>query len=675
MAEIPRSVLSEHFQERMEGRRLRAAVFLTFRFEPGFFEQEVLPVFMDVPLSHAVKLRLVQLEDVLRDLPGEIAVYYDVNGLRATDDVSARLDVRRIPIRHQTGIFHPKNVFLLTESVVADDEGHHDQTLIVASMSANLTRAGWWQNVESCHVEEITEGESTRLKADLVSFLKGLRRKAMAPADHLAVGEILTFLGGLSPRKQKSTAGRLHTHFFLGNRPLIDFLEQTAGHLIRDSYLEVLSPYFDDAGTCQPLQRLIDRFQPRAVRVFLPRSPSGEALCRPDLYESVREMPKVKWGYLPHDLLRSGPSSDSVERTVHAKVYRFFTQNPKREICFVGSVNLTNAAHQSGGNFETGFLVELEPPRRPDFWLTPFEQDPPEFKTPDDGETAASGGTRLNLRYHWDTSTAAAFWDAPKEAPALQLEARSIMLGDLPPLASRVWIPLGPELTRRIEEHLDETSIFLVHGEGPEPGLLLIQEEAMAHKPSLFLSLSAADILQYWSLLTPAQRTAFLEAHADASAILGPGADLIATAKFKLEQNTLFDRFAGFFHAFGCLERNCRSALERGHDKEVAYRLFGKKYDSLGCLLDRVAEDVAGDDVDHYLIVSCAKQLCRQIASDYPAYWSDHAAETSALTERIESLAAIRQRIIERNPPDMARFLDWFDCWFGKRAAPAEVAP
>lgn len=44
VSEIPRAVLSEHFQERMKGRRLRSAVFLTFQFDPGFFEQEVLPV-------------------------------------------------------------------------------------------------------------------------------------------------------------------------------------------------------------------------------------------------------------------------------------------------------------------------------------------------------------------------------------------------------------------------------------------------------------------------------------------------------------------------------------------------------------------------------------------------------------------------------------------------------
>ena len=37
MADVPHEVLSEHFQERMEGCRLVAAVFLTYQFDPGFF--------------------------------------------------------------------------------------------------------------------------------------------------------------------------------------------------------------------------------------------------------------------------------------------------------------------------------------------------------------------------------------------------------------------------------------------------------------------------------------------------------------------------------------------------------------------------------------------------------------------------------------------------------------
>ena len=674
MSEIPHAVLSEHFQERMKGRRLLSAVFLTYQFEPGFFEQEVLPVLLDVPLSHSVPIRLVQLEDALKELRGEIAVYYDANGLVVGDAGSARLDVRRIPMRHHTGIFHPKNVFLLTESGEADADGRRRRALVIASMSANLTRAGWWENVEACHVEEIAEGDKTRLRDDLSTFLERLRHKAPAAGGHEGLREILAFLRQVSPRLVKSAAGRLHTHFYGGSESVPDFLERTAGDLLHGAYLEVISPYFDDAASCVPLKALVDRFRPKEVRVLLPRSRSGEGLCRPELYDAVRALPSVQWGRLDKDILRFGCGDDARERFVHAKVYRFFTQNPKREICFVGSANLTSPGHSTGGNVETGFLVDMTPPRRPEFWMSPHDRRPTEFKVrKEDDATAASGGTRLNLRYHWDRAEAEAYWDGAAASPTLRVVARGVEVGVVQPLAPRVWTVLSAEVAERVAEFLSETSLFFVHGESEEPGLLLVQEEGMSHKPSLLMSLSAADILKYWSLLTPEQRSAFLEARAPEVALAGQGADLVTRAKVALEEETLFDRFAGFFHAFGCLERACRSALEAGREKEVGYRLFGKKYDSLLSLLDRVSsDDAGGDDVDRYVIVLCARQLCREIARDFPEYWHAHGADARVLKQKFRELGAVRQSLIERDPEEMGVFLDWFDDWFLRRAVPPE---
>jgi len=658
----------------MQDRRLRSAVFLTYQFDPGFFEQEVLPVFLDVPLSHAAAIRLVQIEDALRALPGQIAVYYDANGLVLSDMGPAKLDVRRVPVQHRTGIFHPKNVLLLVESETPNDDGHRAQALIIASLSANLTRSGWWENVEVCHVEEVGEGDKTLLKHSLVAFLRVLRRKAPADSEHVALSEILTFLGDTSQRLQKSAFGQLHTHFFAGREPLVDFLAQAAGSILQDTFLEIISPYFDDAPTCQPLQALIERFQPKEVRVFLPRSSAGEGLCRREIYQAIRALPRVRWSHLPMELLRLGRSADAGQRFVHAKLYRFFTQRPKREVLFVGSANLTRAAHQAGGNVETGFLVDRIPLRRPDFWLSPDEQPPAGFRVgTEDDATTASGGTPLNLRYHWDQSVAEVFWDASRASPPLRLEARSVAVGALPPLPPRVWIPLAADVAQCIAALLQETSLFLVYGDGDTPARLLVQEEGMSHKPSLLLHLSAVEILRYWSLLTPEQRMVFLEVHAPAVALLGQGADLVTRGRVSLESDTLFDRFAGFFHAFGCLERAVRLVLKSGQVKEAHYRLFGKKYDSLGSLLDRVvSEDGSWDDIDRYVVVLCARQLCREMQRDYQDFWAAHLPDAQALEEHFAAAATIRQRLVEHAPADLQDFLTWFDPWFLRRATPVE---
>jgi hypothetical protein len=677
MYEVPHEVLSEHFQERMEGCRLVAAVFLTYQFDPGFFEQEVLPVFIDVPLSHVPTIRLLQLEDALRGITGGIAVYYDANGLNTSDAGSARLDIRRIAIQHKTGIFHPKNALVLVEDEEADEEGYRARSLVVASMSANLTRSGWWENVECCHVEVLHEGDRTRLKDDVAAFLRKLRSSAPKETDHAALDCILDFLKTVTQGSRKSAKGHLHTHFYPGDVPLADFLDDLVGRDIQGAHLEVISPYFDDRAECGPLQELVKRFRPREVRVFLPRSAAGEALVSPELFEAVAAMENVQWSHLPNaKFLRRGAAEDAGARPVHAKVYRFFTKSPKREITFVGSANLTTAAHGRGGNVESGFLVDTVPDHRPDFWTTPDERKPVAFSPrTEDAEAAASGGTPLNLRYHWDRAKAEVFWDAPGESPALRLRARDVDVGTVERMPARQWTTLPADLAGRIAQLLPETSLFEVHGETGDPSLLLVQEEGMSHKPSLLVHLSPSDILRYWSLLTPDQRAAFIESHGPDLSPTDQGADLTAIYRRQGDHDTIFDRFAGFFHGFGCLERAVLEALEDGREKEADYRLFGRKYDSLGSLLDRINKDrEKADLVDCYVMVQCARQLLQVVSRAHPDYWKARAQDVARLGTRLAELAVIRDELLDSQGAEFGRFLDWFDCWFLKRAAAVERA-
>jgi hypothetical protein len=420
-------------------------VFLTFEFDPGFFEQEILPVLLDVPVSHSPRIRLVQLEEALRKCAGRLAVYYDADRLVCGDSGSAKLDVARIPVRSKTGVFHPKNILLLLEATEPNKEGNRARSLLVGAFSANLTRAGWWENIEACHFEEIAEDEDTRLKEDLGNLLNDLRRDAPQGTDHAAVEELRTFLRRTGQRMKRVSGDRLLPHFYSGRESIPDFLERVAGNRIRGSYLEIISPYLDDAPSSKPLEDLIARFQPKEVRVLLPRSRDGKAACQPDLYDAVRRLPSVRWGRLPSSLSRWGKTGVASERFVHAKLYRFFTQKPKQEICLVGSANLTKAAHQQNGNRETGLLVEVDCPRAPDFWLALEETRPEVFNHQDETEPAKSGGTPLILRYSWDRQIAEAFWDARGISPVLTLTARNIERGKVGPLEPATWHDLGPE--------------------------------------------------------------------------------------------------------------------------------------------------------------------------------------------------------------------------------------
>ncbi len=676
MTDIPHAVLSEHFEEQLRGRRLLAAVFLTFRFDPGFFEQEILPVFMNVPVSHAAAIKLVQLEDALRSVPDGVAVYFDQNGL-VPEAGSSRLDVKRIAVRHRTGIFHPKNVFALVEEIEPDEEGHRAKALIVACISANLTRAGWWENVEACHIEEIAHDGFTRVAEDVIALLDGIERRVgdKASDGHASLRAIRSFLRRTGQRERRSAEGLLHPHFFAGSTSVPEFLRDVAGSSLHGMNLEIISPYFDEGPTSKPLEELIEYFDPREVRVFLPRGNGGEALCSSKIFEWVRKQPNVFWAKLPRERVRGGKSENASERFVHAKVYRFFQSHPKREILFVGSVNLTNPAHRSGGNLETGFLVELDPPRRPDWWLATDASKPGVFDPgAEDDDAATTGGTRLSVRFWWNTGSAEAFWDDGSPSPVLQVSAQGIEMFSLSGLPPGVWISLSTAACNELQRVLRSTSLLTVMGDGKDPGLLLVQEEGMFSRPSLLLDLSPAEILRYWALLTAAQRAAFLEAHGQQMAQLGEGAALIPSFALPVGGDSFFDRFAGIFLAFGCLERTVRAALAKGGSpREAVYRLFGEKYDSLGNLLNRIvkeADEGKGDLVEHYVMALCARQLESELRRQHTEFWREHSQDGQRLHGRVETALAVRERLVARNPTEMPAFLDWFEQWFLRRAAP-----
>lgn len=673
---IPHAVLSDQLEERVNGRRVVAGVFLTFEFDPGFFEQEILPVLLDVPVSHSRGIRLVQLEEGLRACAGRLAVYYDADRLVCGDAGSARLDVARIPVRTKTGVFHPKNVLLLLEAPEPDKDGHKGRSLLVGAMSANLTRSGWWENIEGCHFEEIDEDADTRLKEDLGNLLKDLRRDAPPGVDHEAVEELRAFLRLTGQRQKRVSGDRLHPHFYSGRESIPDFLERVVGNRICGSYLEIISPYFDDAPTSKPLEDLIALVQPKEVRILLPRARDGKAACRPDLYDAVRRLPNVRWGRLPGSFSRWGKTEGANERFTHAKVYRFFTQKPKQEICLVGSVNLTNAAHQYNGNWETALLVEVECPRAPEFWLALENAKPEAFNHQDETEPAKSGGTPLMLRYHWDRNLAEAFWDAKSASPLLTLKARNVERGKLGPLESGHWHKLDPAWAATLSDMLKkETSFMEVFGHTDRPGLLLVQEEGMSHKPSELFQLTITEILRYWAMLSPAQRAAFLEVKTPEASGPDENGEFLTKLKISIDGETFFDRFAGYFHSFNCLERDVREQLSAGRVKEANYRLFGRKYDSLGTLLGRTMQaDASTDDVNRYVIFLCARQLCRELERDFPEYWRSRREDVVTLETDLAYCTEVRARLAAKNP-EMTAFLDWFDPRFLQRAEPMEIKP
>ena len=196
---IPQKVLSQQLGDMIAGRRVRTAVFTTYAFDPGFFEAHILPILFEKPFHQVEKVRRIQMEDAMRSLD-DIAVYYDRTAL-SQDAQPAQLDYRRIDVRRTTGAFHPKLILLLVENHADDQEedtAPADLSLIVASLSANLTRAGWWENIETGHIDVILDRDyqdsRTSYRNDLLSMIQRLKRCCAKDENHSAIDRIHDFL-------------------------------------------------------------------------------------------------------------------------------------------------------------------------------------------------------------------------------------------------------------------------------------------------------------------------------------------------------------------------------------------------------------------------------------------------------------------------------------------------
>ncbi|MCB9479344.1 MAG: hypothetical protein H6684_09385 [Deltaproteobacteria bacterium] len=680
MSTIPRAVLSEHLQNYINGRKINAAVFTTYQFDPGFFEDEILPVFFDVPFSHVPAVRRVQLEEPLQLVKGGVAVYYDQDGL-APESGSAKLHLQRIAVRRPHGVFHPKNVFVLVENAPSDPDEPPSQALMVACMSANLTRSGWWENVEVCHVEEVHQGHATRMHDSLLATfdeLVAISAKRLSQG-HAALESIRRFVAEQTRPRKKRRGGKDHRllpHFYSSAQgSVVQFIQDSFRYSLEGWNLEVISPYFGPGTRSLPLIDLVQRFHPKSLQIYLPRNEKGEALCSRDFFDSIHDLDvrHAAWGQLPKSLRRRGGQKDVAERFVHAKVYRFFSPSTKQEILFVGSVNLTNAAHSGQANFETGFLVEVAHDKRPAWWLEVDDVPPKAFhESAEDEARRKSIATHLALKYSWRSEQAAAYWDDAHSSPALSVFHQDQSLFDLDNLAPRRWIPIADTAAKVLQRILKSTSILNVQAGDEEPAPLLVQEDDMDQKPSLFGELTPQQIYEYWSLLTPEQKAAalnsglFLQLTADDSALVVP----LAKQEYR---ETLFDRFAGIFHAFGCLENEIKKALDDANTKRIRYLVFGLKYDSLASLIDKILDldqKDEGDPIEHYVGLLCAQQLVQECQKHHVSFWQNHSDDVQRLHLRLAAVNQLRDRLLGRNSqdPEMVKFLDWFESWFVQRA-------
>jgi hypothetical protein len=683
---LPEEVLTDALAEAIGGRHVRAAVFTTYSFDPGFFELHVLPVLFSRSFSQVEKVRRIQLEDALRSV-GEIAVYYDRTAL-SQDALPAQLDFRRIDVRRATGVFHPKLALLLVENREAEGEDAEPRVsslnLIVAVLSANLTRSGWWENVEAGHIKTIQDWEDDGarypFRKDLLSLIR--RIKGCAPDDetHPALDQIQDFLlrrVSTAQTTYNSAKGRWHTRIFCGQTNLPDWLnELRLGR--RDWNLEIVSPFLD-ADDPSALRALIEALQPRETRVYLPTDAEGRATVTEQTWQAVGKI--ATWGSLPASLRRPG-ARVSIEalppRYVHAKVYRLWRggESPQA-VTLVGSVNLTTAGHSHGGagNLEAAFFVDMtDDLGRKQWWLEPVEKKPIRFAESDSQETDAGESVFVDLSLSFDWRTGELRYRSQDRFDgAIEVcELSGRLLFALRGVRPGGWKACDEDAAKAIRGLLLSSSFVLLKTPAGS-WRALVREEGMSHRPSLLASLTPDEILMYWSLLSPEQQEWFIEQKLTAGATLEGLA--VGSAVPRPISTTVFDRFSGVYHAFERMYRCVDEAIHRGEEKEASARIFGEKYDSLPVLLRAVLDQKDRDGVISYVTFLCARQVCDRLRRSHPDFEREHREESRQLRALVEQSAQLRAALQLDGEEEGRAFLDWYEEMFLRETPVPEDVP
>lgn len=127
----------------------------------------------------------------------------------------------------------------------------------------------------------------------------------------------------------------------------------------------------------------------------------------------------------------------------------------------------------------------------------------------------------------------------------------------------------------------------------------------------------------------------------------------------------MFDRFAGIFHAFSCVENLIAEALTTGNTREARCLLFGSKYDSLKTLIERITVAENADHVNRYITLLCALQLLGTLPGHDADFVTLERKPLDGVRETLKkAIQTSRQELLPELGERSSEFVDWFEKMF-----------
>ncbi|WP_299792331.1 phospholipase D-like domain-containing protein [uncultured Shewanella sp.] len=579
----------------IEGCIVQSAFFSTYSFEPDFFELEIMPLLMaqqdskngstyHPALSTNDAIRWQQLERLMVERTIETSVIYDPNVYRC--ERSPRLEIAYHAYAPDNACQHAKLIALVLEESHMDEidkageQASARSKVVFGAGSFNLTRAGWWDNIECGHFVTLTdewapENLCNDITAALTFYLAQVGGKDIALQNVIDTIESFT----------KTEAEDNLQFYFSGkqnqaNHSFSNFISQ---HTKYRQQLEVVSPYFAQSGENRVIGDFVDSYKEK--RILLPIDPrdSAKAKIEFSVYQQLKES-GVDWCQWQVDVDKSVQEKD-VARELHAKVYRMSSDNG----CdlFMGSVNFSFKAFEH--NIEAGFLIRNAA-------VSPLLGDSvevvPAFFEPvkDDIHAGQVDGysrlPALNLVYCWKAQTLTVINGSVKWPDEIQLfNATEEKLATLHVTQGILSNEAYIESLVLLENHFKNSALLTAisyRGDEVYTAEILVSQLSICMRPSVLPPLQLADLLGIFRGMSKSQLLMLTERYARLSELqlaYQSGDDL--AVELKAESRSFFSEFSEVNSAFYHLNDKLKQAQVAGDQRTLDYYLLGKQPDSL----------------------------------------------------------------------------------------------
>ena len=657
----------------LENHKVIAALFTTFNFEPDFFEQEVIPLILDdnLAFSSDARIKSIQVREALSESNIPIEVFYDRTIFAQQEPVSPSMEYMHHGIIGDQGAFHAKLTFLLLQDCETEDK-----VLYVGAGSANITGAGWWENIECQHWEEVRSGHSSRRFINqLIRDSEWLanKRSKLSSKQPSALHIIQDFLANCSAWQKapkvwyygltSTQPNKIKKSGFM--RYLETALNDQASKRLKKWSLDIISPYFAEKFDGSVFTQFSEDLGVSNINLYLPTNDRREAICSADYLAKVDAAEPLHWCKWNHDLNPSVSPLASHNRRTHAKIYHFY--NGVQSWVFCGSVNFSFKAFSD--NQEAGFLVKGGTTQS---LLSPFKETPlacpaEDLEKEEGAIEATATRPELVLVYDWHKQKLqAAVAHGPVTIQLYSPEGRPLN----EPFSACVNIKEVSVDIATIEKLLSQSGFIKVTGRDNKTKKDFISFEALVqqinwtHKPLDLPNLALQEIIEIYAGLDSLRRNQLIANLKSGELIrLGLSSEEVGSTLPLSDESQFFCEYAELFHAFRSLGQKLLKYKNDKNDRQLDYYLTGKGLDSLPTLIASLVESKSDEKSPLDLTTAYLTLLCLIQQYKKPEF-SDRPLVHKQLNDCIGYVKEIEESgkltLIDRQDKSHTDFYKWF---------------